>query len=80
MASVSMSNKRELSNNSNQLVLQYNTAIIFMGISLGIWKKIIVQYLGRIFVCHQCCRNRRIAGYVTIATVLMTDKKTSKDG
>ncbi|SMG62549.1 hypothetical protein BMETH_1177_0 [methanotrophic bacterial endosymbiont of Bathymodiolus sp.] len=36
--------------------------------------------MGCIFVCHQCCSNRRIAGYVTIARVLMTDKKTSKDG
>ena len=36
--------------------------------------------LGRIFVRHQCYRNRRIAGYVTIATVMMTDKKTSKGG
>jgi hypothetical protein len=35
---------------------------------------------GRIFICHQCCSKRRIAGYVTIATVLMTDKKTNKDG
>jgi single stranded DNA-binding protein len=34
----------------------------------------------RIFVCYQCSNKRRITGYVTIARVLMTDKKTSKDG
>jgi hypothetical protein len=42
--------------------------------------KLSVQYLGRIFVCHQCRSNRHIAGYATIVTVLMTDKKTSKNG
>ncbi|SMG64537.1 hypothetical protein BMETH_249_0 [methanotrophic bacterial endosymbiont of Bathymodiolus sp.] len=51
-----------------------------MDCTLGTWKLIIVQFLGRIFVCHQCCSNRRIASYVTITTVLITDKKTSKDG
>ncbi|SMG64114.1 hypothetical protein BMETH_216_3 [methanotrophic bacterial endosymbiont of Bathymodiolus sp.] len=36
--------------------------------------------MGKIFVCHQCSSKRRIVGYVTIARVLMADKKTSKDG
>jgi len=36
--------------------------------------------LGRIFVCLQRGSNRRIAGYVTVATSLKADKKTSKIG
>jgi len=35
---------------------------------------------GQDFCLSSRRRNRRIAGYVTIARVLMTDKKTSKEG
>jgi hypothetical protein len=31
--------------------------------------------LGRIFVCLLWCSNRRIASYVTVATLMKTDKK-----
>jgi len=47
---------------------------------LGAWKLIIVQSLGRFFVYHQCCSDRRMASYVTMSTVLIADKKTREDG
>jgi len=35
---------------------------------------------GQDFACIQWGSNRRIASYVTVATSLKTDKKTSKSG
>jgi len=48
--------------------------------TLGSWKEISALYWAGIFVCLQWGGNRRIASYVTVATSLKADKKTSKIG
>ena len=45
----------------------------------GVWVKLGVKN-SPLQKTKRCYSKRRIAGYITIATVQVTDKKTSKDG
>ncbi len=38
-----------------------------------------MHYRSGFFVCDRPCSNRRIAGYVTVATRAKTDKKASEN-
>ena len=47
--------------------------------NLGIGTKLSCTLSRRNFVCLGSCSNRRIAGYVTVATRAKTDKKASEN-